>query len=76
MSLQTIWCPVVGAHVSRTTNLEGEVLSVMCPDYENATGFCRRRTAVLKGGPLARLLDRTSEHTLADSTTQCIVASS
>ena len=75
MSLQTIWCPVAGAHVSRTTNLEGEVIRVICPDYELATGLCRRRTEVLKGGPLAAL-ERTSEQTLADSTMHCLLATS
>jgi hypothetical protein len=76
MSLETIWCPVIGSHVSRSTNLEREVTGVICPEYEAATRGCRRRMAVLGGGPLARLLERVSEETLDDATTQCVVARS
>jgi hypothetical protein len=73
MSLETIWCPVTGGRVSRLTNLEGEVTGVICQEYEAATGACRRRAGVLKGGPLAQLLERVSEETLADATMQCII---
>jgi hypothetical protein len=73
MSLQSIWCPISRSHISRVTNLEGEVTTVICPDYEAATGLCRRRTAVLKDGPLGQLLERVSEETLGDPTTRCIV---
>jgi hypothetical protein len=76
MSLKTIWCPVISAHVSCVANLEGEVTSVICPEFEAATGGCRRRAAVLKGGPLAQLLERVSEETLADSTTRCVISAS
>ena len=53
MSLETVWCPVTGARVSRLTNLEGEVTGVICQEYVAATGDCHRRTGVLKGGPLS-----------------------
>ena len=72
MGLEHIWCPVIEAHITRVTNLEGEVTSVICPDYVGATGCCRRRTAVLKEGPLAQLLERMSEDTLDDPTTRCL----
>jgi hypothetical protein len=55
-------------------NLEGEVTGVICPEYDAVTGLCRRRTDVLRGGPLAQLLERTSEETLADATTRCVIA--
>jgi hypothetical protein len=74
MSLETIWCPVTGRRVSRLANLEGEVTGVICPEYDAATGLCRRRTDVLRGGPLAQLLERASEETLADATTRCVIA--
>ena len=73
MTLEHVWCPVISAHVSRLTNFEGEVTSVICPDYDGATGLCRRRAAVLKGGPLARLLECVSEETLGDVTTRCLL---
>ena len=72
MSLERIWCPVVAAQISRVTNLEGDVTSVICPDYEAETGLCRRRAAVRKGGPLSQLLERVSEGTLSDSSARCL----
>jgi hypothetical protein len=74
MSLENVWCPVIAAHISRVTNLEGDVTSVICPAYEATTGLCRRREATLTGGPLARLLERVSEQTLGDPTTRCLFA--
>jgi hypothetical protein len=73
MGLEHVWCPVISTHVTRVTNFEGEVTSVICPDYDRATGLCRCRTAVLKGGPLARLLDRMSEDTLAEVSNRCLL---
>ena len=73
MGFEHVWCPVISAHVSRVTNFEGEVTSVICADFDKTTGLCRQRTSVLKGGPLARLLDRVSEDTLGDVGSRCLL---
>ena len=71
--LEHVWCPVISAHVSRLTNLEGDVTSVICSDFDKATGLCRRRSAVLQGGPIAQLLERVAEDTLGDVGTRCLL---
>ena len=73
MGLETVWCPVIAAHVCRMTNFEGDVTSVICSEYDEATGLCRRRTAVAAGGPLAQLLERVSEETLGDVGARCVL---
>ena len=50
--VEHVWCPVISAHVSRLTNLGGDVTSVICSDLDKATGLCRRRSAALQGKPL------------------------
>jgi hypothetical protein len=62
---------VLGAHVSRVTNLEDEVAAIICPEYEERTGICRLKKTALAGGPLSQLLERLSEDTLGIRTTRC-----
>ena len=53
------------------TNLEDEVVSIICPEYDQAAGICRLKKTALAGGPLSQLLERVSGDTLATRTTQC-----
>jgi hypothetical protein len=53
------------------TNLEDEVVTIICPEYEQATGICRLKKAALAGGPLSQLLERLSEDMLGTRTTRC-----
>ena len=64
MGLESVWCTVGQKHVSRTTDLEGAVTTVICDDYDPITGACRHRAEIRNNGPLARLLERVSENTL------------
>ena len=61
MAITTIRCDVLGANVSRVTDLEGMVMRVICPEYQEPTGICRLRSEANKGGPLSRLLERVEE---------------
>jgi len=74
MALESIRCPVLGAHITRVTDLEGTVTRIICAEYEDATGICRLRKAGLDGGPLSQLLARLAEGTLAHRGTQCDLA--
>ena len=74
MALESVWCAVGQRHVLRTIDLEGAVTSVICPDYDPATGVCRHRAETRNNGPLARLLERVSDKTLDDATAQCVAA--
>jgi hypothetical protein len=71
MALAAISCPVIGVHVSRITNLEGEVERVICSEYEESTGICRLKRHVSRGGPLAQFLERGAENTLDTRTERC-----
>ena len=69
--MTSIRCPVLGAHVTRVTDLEGNVTRIICAEYEESTGTCRLKKTALEGGPLAQLLERLSEDTLNTRSTLC-----
>jgi hypothetical protein len=71
MAITSVRCPVLGANVSRVTDLEGEVTRIICAEYEEPAGICRLKKSVSAGGMLSQLLERVSEHTLDTRSTQC-----
>ena len=71
MAMASVRCPVLGAHVTRVTDLEGTVTRIICAEYEESTGSCRLKKAALAGGPLAQLLERLSEESLNTHSTLC-----
>ena len=71
MPITTIRCDVLGANVSCITDLEGTVMRVICPEYQEPAGTCRLRSEASKGGPLSRLLERVEEDTLASHGVGC-----
>ena len=73
MAMTSIRCPVLGAHVTRVTDLEGTVTRIICAEYEESTGNCRLKKTALEGGPLAQLLERMSEETLDSRSTLCVL---
>ena len=73
MAITSIRCPVLGAHVTCVTDLEGNVTRIICAEYEESTGSCRLKKAALEGGPLAQLLERMSEDTLDTRSTLCVL---
>ena len=54
MPIESIHCHVLGAHVTRITGLEGDVVRIICAEYDGPTGDCRLKKAERQGGPLAR----------------------
>jgi hypothetical protein len=73
MAMTSIRCPVLGAHVTRVTDLEGNVTRIICAEYEESTGICRLKKTALEGGPLAQLLERMSEDTPNTRSTLCVL---
>jgi len=71
MGMRSIYCPVLGAHVVQVTDLEENVIRVICVEYETADATCRLKKTALAGGPLAQLLERVSEETLTNRGTLC-----
>ena len=65
MSLTSLWCCALQRSVTRVTNVGGEVVAVICPEVEEATGVCRLKTSALRDGVLADLL-RQGDETLAE----------
>ncbi len=73
MAMNSVHCPVLGAHVTQITDLEGTVTRVICTEYDAADGTCRLRKSALEGGPLSQLLERVSEDALSTHGTLCML---
>jgi hypothetical protein len=71
MAIESVRCPVLGAHVTRITDLEGEPVRLICAEYEERTGVCRLKKSALEGGPLSQLLERISEEALDTKNIRC-----
>jgi hypothetical protein len=75
MAMTSVWCPVLGGHVTQVTDLEGNIIRVICAEYEESNGSCRRKLSAREGGPLAQLLERLSEGGLDTRSTTCVLRS-
>jgi hypothetical protein len=73
MGVETIWCPVLQAHVTCITDLEDRVVKVICHEYDSETRTCRMKQQALKNGPLAQFLVSASENSAA-RTLRCAIA--
>jgi hypothetical protein len=73
MAIKSIRCPVLGAHVTRVTDLEGTVTRIICPEYELSSGGCRLKKSAREPGLLGQLLERVSSDTLDTRSTQCVM---
>jgi hypothetical protein len=71
--LVSVHCRVLGTHVSLVTDFEGQVLTIICPEYESATRGCRIKRLSSGGGPLSALLERVAEGAPAARSTTCDV---
>ena len=72
MLMNSVRCPVLGAHATQVTDLEGTVTHVICTEYQT-NGSCRLKTAAQEGGPLSQLLERMAEDSLSTPSTACIL---
>jgi hypothetical protein len=73
MPIHWVRCPVLGAHVTRVTNLEGETTRVICAEYDERTGLCRVKSNTAGGGPLSQLLERVSREALDTKSPVCVL---
>jgi hypothetical protein len=71
MAMNAVRCPVLGAHVTLVTDLEGTVTRVICTEYDASDGTCQLKKSTREGGPLSQLLERVSEDTLGTHSTLC-----
>jgi hypothetical protein len=74
MPIVPVHCPVSHADVVRLTDLEGGTVRIVCPEYDPPSSACRIKQQANTGGPLARLIERTSEGTLAEHGVRCELA--
>jgi len=72
MATKLIRCSVIGACVTRVTNLQGCVTRIICPQYA-ADGTCRLKQAHAGAGPLAQLLARVVDGTQPGRGTACVL---
>ena len=73
MAIRSIRCPILGARVTRVTDIEGTVTRIICSAYDRSTGTCRLIKATLDGGPLSQLLERAAENTLDTHDPRCVL---
>ena len=71
MPIESIHCHVLGAHMTRITGLEGEIVRIICAEYDEPTGECRLKKTGRQGGPLSQLLERVSEEALDTKSVRC-----
>jgi hypothetical protein len=74
MAIESAWCTVLQAMVTRVTTLEGDAITVICSEFDPASKVCHAKSGVRRNGPLAQLLERVSENTLADRGSHCNLA--
>ena len=72
MAIESVACPILGAHVTRVTDLEGKVTQIICAEYE-PTGTCRLKKSALNQGPLAQFVERAAEGTLSSRDLRCVL---
>ena len=73
MAMNSIHCPVLGAYVTKVTDLEGNTTRIVCAEYDESDGNCRIRRTAREEGPLGQLLERMSEGAPASRGTMCIL---
>jgi hypothetical protein len=56
------------------TSAGGEVVAVVCPEVEEATGVCRLKTSALRDGVLADLLREADETLMEKPPPRCTIA--
>jgi len=56
------------------TNLEDEIVSVICPEFEAPTGISHLKQSAFKGGLLSELLRRVDEDPLDIPAPRCTLA--
>jgi hypothetical protein len=74
MAITTKWCSVLQATVTKVTTFEGEVTTLICPEFEPVTKSCRLKKMTALSGPLSQLLERVSEETLTNVAPRCHMA--
>ena len=73
MAILTMWCPVLRSNITRVADLEGRTTTIICYEYERATGNCRMMKRAEGGGMLSQLLERASENTLQTRDPHCVM---
>lgn len=65
------FCPVLGERVTVLTDLEGNVLDVICSYHDHVTGTCELKGGACSGGRLSELVERAARGRFTDRTTRC-----
>ncbi len=74
MAIIPVRCHVSGATVTRVCDFEGNVVQLICPEYDAATKQCRLMERASSGGPLSTLVERVAEGELDRRGTRCELA--
>ena len=72
METKLIYCPVLGASVTKVTHLDGTIMRIICAEYEPTNGGCRHMRSGCGAGPLTQLIERAAERAHARRRAACI----
>ena len=56
------------------TNLEDEIVSVVCPEFDVPTDICRLKKKAFQAGVLSELFGRAGENPIENPTPRCPLA--
>ena len=71
MVTEIVRCHILQGNVTQVTDLEGQVVHLICPEYVPSTRQCRIKQEGAGGGPSSQMVSRAASGTLTDATTRC-----
>ena len=71
MALNSIWCCVLQRYVTRVTNIETEIVAIICPEVDVPTGTCSLKTLAMRGGFLTDLRRSDCANPIEKSALRC-----
>jgi hypothetical protein len=74
MALITNYCCVLQGNVTRVIDIDGEVVSVICPEFETQRGICHVKESAFQGGMLSELFRRADGTPLDNPVPRCTLA--
>ena len=73
MAVESLWCLVRQACVSRVTDDDGNVTCVICPEFDARAATCHLKGGALTDEALAQLVEHIRDHTLEHPAARCVV---
>jgi hypothetical protein len=73
MAVESIWCLVRATVVERVLDDDGQVASVICPEFVGSNATCRLKGGVLDDKSLSQLVEHVPSHPLDHPAGRCVL---